>query len=163
MREVASSNLAGSTRMREVKRKIVSAVIVSKDEKILFGKQRKGGVYPDCWHIPGGGVEAGETLEQALCRETQEETGIDVTKYPKELLENNATAKAEKTDKISGEKYIADMQFNTYLIIFDKNADEIEVILNDDLEEYVWIQKKELKNYKLTPPSVKLFYKLGWI
>lgn len=33
----------------------------------------------DTWELPGGGVDAGETLDVALCREIFEETGIEVT------------------------------------------------------------------------------------
>jgi len=69
--------------MREIQRTIVSALIFSKDGKLLMGKKNpaKGGVYPDCWHIPGGGVEEKETLEQALKREVQEEVGINISPY----------------------------------------------------------------------------------
>lgn len=39
----------------------------------------KGGVYTDCWHIPGGGIEEGEDKNSALMREVKEETGIDIS------------------------------------------------------------------------------------
>ena len=34
--------------------------------------------YKDCWALPGGFVEYGETVETAAIRETKEETSIDV-------------------------------------------------------------------------------------
>ena len=35
---------------------------------------------PGWWEIPGGGVKAGETSFEAVCREVLEETGVDVSK-----------------------------------------------------------------------------------
>ena len=38
--------------------------------------------YISGWHMPGGGVEAGETLSQALARELREEGNIELTAPP---------------------------------------------------------------------------------
>jgi 8-oxo-dGTP pyrophosphatase MutT (NUDIX family) len=38
--------------------------------------------YRPGWHMPGGGVEKGETIEEALIRELAEEVGIELTARP---------------------------------------------------------------------------------
>lgn len=45
---------------------------------------RKGVTYYNFWALPGGTVDEGETIEEALIREMKEETGVDVE--PKEIL-----------------------------------------------------------------------------
>jgi nucleoside triphosphatase len=54
---------------------IVGALIVNKDGEILLGGGKK---YKGKWTIPGGHIETGETLEEAVKREVKEETGLDI-------------------------------------------------------------------------------------
>jgi len=54
--------------------------IVKCDNKILLIKKVEG-PYMGLLDLPGGGLEFGETPEQTLIREMQEETGLDVTNY----------------------------------------------------------------------------------
>lgn len=76
---------------------IVAAVIFNQDQSQIFITKRpddkhKGGF----WEFPGGKVEAGESIEQAMVRELEEEIGITVTEqalfehleydYPEKLL-----------------------------------------------------------------------------
>lgn len=50
----------------------VVAAVIYKDGKI-FATQRGYGDYKDYWEFPGGKIEPGETGEQAIVREIQEE------------------------------------------------------------------------------------------
>jgi 8-oxo-dGTP diphosphatase len=63
-------------RESELPRVRVAAVLLDADGRIVLVRHRRG---DSVYHLlPGGGVEAGETLEVALVREVREETGFDV-------------------------------------------------------------------------------------
>ena len=55
---------------------VVAAII--KEGSKIFATQRGYGDYKDGWEFPGGKIEPGETPEQALVREIQEELDITV-------------------------------------------------------------------------------------
>jgi 8-oxo-dGTP diphosphatase len=53
------------------------AAVVSRDDEILLVRHVKDG--DSYWLLPGGGVEYGEPMGEALTREVLEETGLRVT------------------------------------------------------------------------------------
>lgn len=53
----------------------VHAVITNSEGKVLLLKQTYG---DKRWGLPGGGVEPGETIHQAITRECKEEMGVEV-------------------------------------------------------------------------------------
>lgn len=55
---------------------VVQALIIRDDSVLLVANRWSVGTV---WSLPGGGCEAHETIEEALVRELNEETGLDVT------------------------------------------------------------------------------------
>jgi len=57
---------------------VAVGVITNSDNQVLVAKRVKNKKQADLWEFPGGKVEVGEPVYQALCRELKEEVGIDV-------------------------------------------------------------------------------------
>jgi ADP-ribose pyrophosphatase YjhB (NUDIX family) len=53
----------------------VAGILLKEDQILLVRHEKNGKSY---FLLPGGGVEYGETVEQALIREFQEEVGLDI-------------------------------------------------------------------------------------
>ena len=56
---------------------VVAAIIQDGDR--IFATQRGYGEFKDGWEFPGGKIEAGETPQQALKREIEEELDTEIT------------------------------------------------------------------------------------
>lgn len=59
----------------------VRGLVIDADRRVLLVHH----TYVRGWYMPGGGVERGETSEQALLRELVEEAGIEATAAPRLL------------------------------------------------------------------------------
>jgi 8-oxo-dGTP diphosphatase len=57
---------------------VAVGVLLQGDGAFLLTSRPPGKVYAGYWEFPGGKLEAGETVQQALARELHEEIGIDI-------------------------------------------------------------------------------------
>ena len=92
--------------------------------------------------VPGGHVELGERLEEALRREVKEETGLDI--YDVEFLQY--------------QEFVFDPAFwkRRHFLFFDFvcRTDSGEVSLNDEAQEYVWVAPEDALALPLEPYTV---------
>jgi 8-oxo-dGTP diphosphatase len=59
---------------------VAAGLVLRADGMLLLGQRPTGKPWPGWWELPGGKLEPGETVLQALARELREEIGICVTK-----------------------------------------------------------------------------------
>jgi 8-oxo-dGTP diphosphatase len=57
---------------------VAVGVLIDADGRFLMTSRPEGKVYAGYWEFPGGKLEAGESVEQALRRELHEELGITI-------------------------------------------------------------------------------------
>jgi len=63
--------------MPDVIARTVGAMLIDDRDRVLLGlRAASKTIWPDHWDTIGGHVEAGESLEQALVREVEEEIGV---------------------------------------------------------------------------------------
>ncbi|KKR49198.1 MAG: Teichoic acid biosynthesis protein [Candidatus Magasanikbacteria bacterium GW2011_GWC2_40_17] len=100
-------------------------------------------LYTEQWQPPQGGVEPGESLERAVIREIEEETGFKTSvlceaKKPYFYERTTNSAKKSRFKKYRGvEKYI-------FLLKYD--GDGLEINLDkQELCDYKWVSLEELK------------------
>ena len=124
--------------------RVVAAVIRDKKDGIdkIFATERGYGDFKGWWEFPGGKIEAGETPEQALVREIQEEL----------------TAKISVGDLIHTIEY----DYETFHLSMDCFWAEVvsgELVLKE-AEAAKWLTKDELESVKWLPADLELVEKI---
>ncbi len=147
--------------MRITRRDIVGGFVFSADDKILLGKSRKGGVYPGFWIVPGGGIDEGETQEEALRRELLEEVALDANDFTVQPLDFVLNGFSEKVLRSAGERVAVEMTFHNFILRSEKNASDLRVVCEDDFIDAQWFDTAGLSSLQISPPTKESFEALG--
>lgn len=127
----------------------VAALVVNSEGNLLICERS---TIPGAWQFPQGGVDAGETLEQALFREVREEIGLGRKDY--QVLEMRQGYRYLYPKDVRGKKlrkHGSHGQEQTYFLCR----------LNDDAPQVNVKQKQpEFRAYRWIPP---IEFDLDWL
>lgn len=139
--------------MAENYRSTVAAIIINKHKQILMCEH----IWIDnAWQFPQGGVESGESEEEALKRELYEEIGTEkieiIKKMPKQVI--------YKFPFYLKSKYHIDGQKQTYFLVYFY-GDDSEIVFDKqekpEFKEFQWVEQDE------PPKKVIYFKKLAYL
>ncbi len=131
----------GDATMRQ---RIIVCPLIENDGAYLLCKMPSDrGVFPGQWALSGGGMEAGEKIEEALRREIREELG--------EGLRIAEVTPWTFRDDVRTKTYPDGSTEEIYMIylIFDCRAENRDIAINDEFEDFAWVRSGEFQAYDL--------------
>jgi mutator protein MutT len=124
----------------------VGAVIVD-DDRVVIVKRGHEPLKGE-WSLPGGSVEVGETLAEALVREVREETGLNVAVGP--LVE--VLDRVHRGD---------DGRVEYHFVLLDYRCTVVSGVLKhgSDASDARWATKVDLAGYGLSDTALRVICK----
>ena len=119
----------------------VGALLMAADGTVLLVRSHKWG---NRWSLPGGKIEAGETMHAALKREMREETGLTI---------DDIQFVCAQESVYSPEFYKRSHQI---LLNFTARVTTKAVRLNDEAQAYEWVSLENALKKELNEPTRRL-------
>ena len=111
---------------------VVTGILKDKDLFLVVRRSKEDDLYPGCWEFPGGHIEFGETISDALKRELKEEIGFSDFDNP--IITNYTDEVKEKSGKT-----IHNIELD---FIIEANKENINITLSKEHTEYAWVPKE---------------------
>lgn len=135
-------------------RTVVVGVVQNKAGEYLLCKKPVGeGIYPGQWALPGGGIDEGETMEQALKREMMEEVGLQIDEI-KPLFFRDDTQPKYKNGVVDADVYMV------YLLFSCRATNEVKID-NREFEDFAWVKINDIADYDLNVATRNTFERIG--
>ena len=116
----------------------VGALIRNPDGHVLLIQTHK---WQGTWGVPGGKVEYGERLADALKREVLEETGLTLTR----------SYWGPVQEAVKSPEFYRDAHF--ILLNFIALTGDTAVTLNDEAQKHVWVTPEDALTFDLNTPT----------
>jgi 8-oxo-dGTP diphosphatase len=124
----------------------VVAALITRNSKLLVCQRKRNDTHPLQWEFPGGKVEPGESLAEALTRELREELGVSAT----------IGAEVHRTRH----RY-RELPDDLLLIFFRATIEDSALLQNLQFEKYEWADPSLLQNYDFLPADKDLVESLA--
>ncbi len=124
----------------------VGALILRRNEILLVERGRQP--LKGYWSVPGGVLEVGERIEEGVCREVLEETGLTVR--PLFL--------AEIFERIMRDEQ-GRPEYHYVLMDYVCRARGGKLCAADDVSRVRWVKRSELAGYRLTEGTLEVIEK----
>lgn len=132
---------------------VVGLVWNRRRELLLCRMHPERGVFPGQWGLPGGGIEPGERMVEALRRELREEIGVEVADVRPAFFKDGEYLKSGA----DGTRRPVYMIF----LLFHCTARSDDVSLNDELDDYRWVGEDDLGELDLNSETRDTLDRLG--
>lgn len=134
--------------MERIQKIGVTAFIFHKGKVLVLKRSQKEKFLPGYWEMPGGKVEFGEDINEAVAREVKEETNLDV-----KVIGPYAAFSYVSDD---GNRHTVDIQFRVEVI-----GDIDDLKTTEAHDETKWVSENELDNLEISG-SMKEAIKKGF-
>ena len=138
----------------ETTRTIVVGLVWNARNELLFCQMSpERGVFPGQWGFPGGGIEPGEQMLEALRRELREEIGIEVDQIRPAFFK----------DCLHTKKFADGHTAPVYMIflLFHCRASCEDLALNDEFVHYKWVDERGVHDLELNSETQDTLERLG--
>jgi nucleoside triphosphatase len=133
-----------------LKQRVIVAALVEKEGHYLFLRQGKtDGAYQGFLHIPGGGVNPGEDLEDAIRREVREEANIEISDV------HPVNFDSENIPFYKGEPH------QLVFLQFAAKYESGTPTPGSDATELLWLRPADFSSYPLNAPTLRLLRATG--